>query len=57
MYTPKEPVISPFKRINRPLKTDYYNGTTYNGLRVLASIIIFSIQLKPLLNRAFPNIN
>jgi len=28
-YTPAEPVISPFKPINRPLKTDWYNGTTY----------------------------
>ena len=24
-----EPVISPFKPINRPLKIDRYNGTTY----------------------------
>ena len=29
-YTPREPVILPFKPINRPLKTDWYNGTTYN---------------------------
>ena len=28
-YTPAEPVILPFKPINRPLKTDWYNGTTY----------------------------
>ncbi|WP_289051506.1 hypothetical protein, partial [uncultured Psychrobacter sp.] len=31
-YIPTEPVISPFKPINRPLKTDCYNGTTYNRL-------------------------
>jgi hypothetical protein len=31
-YTPREPAISPLKRINRPLKTDCYNGTTYNRL-------------------------
>ena len=31
-YTPREPAISPFKPINRPLKTDCYNGTTYNRL-------------------------
>ncbi len=24
-----EPAISPSKPINRPLKTDWYNGTTY----------------------------
>ena len=29
-YTPREPVILPFKPINRPLKTDWYNGTTNN---------------------------
>ena len=28
-YTPREPAVSPFKPINRPLKTDRYNGTTY----------------------------
>lgn len=28
-YTPAEPAISPLRRINRPLKTDWYNGTTY----------------------------
>ena len=28
-YTPREPAISPFKPINRPLKTDWHNGTTY----------------------------
>ena len=32
IYTPREPDISPFKPINRPLKTDWYNGTTYNRL-------------------------
>jgi len=31
-YTLREPPISPFKPINRPLKTDWYNGTTYNRL-------------------------
>ena len=31
-YTPTEPPISPFKPINRLLKTDWYNGTTYNRL-------------------------
>ena len=31
-YTPTEPVILPSKPINRPLKTDWYNGTTYNRL-------------------------
>jgi len=28
-YTLAEPAISAFKPINRPLKTDRYNGTTY----------------------------
>ena len=31
-YTLAEPAISPLKPINRPLKTDCYNGTTYNRL-------------------------
>ena len=31
-YTPTEPTISPFKPINRLLKADCYNGTTYNRL-------------------------
>ena len=31
-YTPAEPAVSPQKPINRPLKTDYYNGTAYNRL-------------------------
>ena len=31
-YTPAEPAISPFKHINRLLKTDWYNGTTYTSL-------------------------
>jgi hypothetical protein len=31
-YTPREPAISPFKPIIKPLKTDWYNGTTYNRL-------------------------
>ena len=37
VYTPREPAISPFKPINRPLKTDWYNRTTYN--RPLALIL------------------
>ena len=28
-HIPREPVILAFKPINRPLKTDRYNGTTY----------------------------
>jgi hypothetical protein len=32
MYTPREPANSPIKPINRLLKTDWYNGTTYNRL-------------------------
>ncbi len=36
-YTLREPPISPFKPINRPLKTDWYNGTIDN--RPLALII------------------
>ena len=28
-HTPREPAVSPFKPINRPLKTDRYNVTTY----------------------------
>jgi hypothetical protein len=28
----REPVISPSKPINGPLKTDWYNGTAYNRL-------------------------
>ena len=32
MYTPREPAISPFKPINRLLKTDCYNGTNQNRL-------------------------
>jgi len=31
-YTPVEPVISPFKPINRLLKIDRYNGTTSSTL-------------------------
>ena len=31
-YTLAKPVIPPSKPINRPLKTDWYNGTTYNRL-------------------------
>ena len=31
-YTPREPAISPRKPIDRLLKTDCYNGTTYNRL-------------------------
>ena len=31
-HTPREPAILPFKPINRLLKTDCYNGTTYNRL-------------------------
>jgi len=34
MYTPTEPFILPSEPINRPLKTDWYNGTTYNRLNV-----------------------
>jgi len=29
-HTPTEPAILPFKPINRPLKTDWYNRTTNN---------------------------
>ena len=31
-YPSTKPAISPFKSINRPSKTDCYNGTTYNRL-------------------------
>ena len=42
-YTPTESAISPFKPTNRPLKTDCYNGTTYNRLTKLTALIgIFS---------------
>ena len=34
-HTPREPAISPFKPINRLLKTDRYNGTIYNRPLVL----------------------
>ena len=34
-YTPREPAVSPFKPINRPLKVDCYNGTTYNRLDIV----------------------
>ena len=30
IYSPREPPKKPLKPINRPLKTDCYNGTTYN---------------------------
>ena len=36
-HTPREPTISAFEPINRLLKTDRYNGTTYN--RPLALIL------------------
>jgi hypothetical protein len=36
-YTLAEPSISAFKPINRPLKTDRYNGTTY----IKSSLIIY----------------
>ena len=31
-HTPRQPVTSPFKPINRLLKIDRRNGTTYNRL-------------------------
>jgi len=30
IYSPREPPKKPLKPINRPLKTDFHNGTTYN---------------------------
>lgn len=45
-YTPTEPVIYPFKPINRPPKTDWYNETTYHellsqiGLAALGTLIL-----------------
>ena len=35
-YTPAEPIILPFKPINKPLKTAYICGTTQNRLRCLS---------------------
>ena len=43
-YTPREPVILPFKPINRPLKTDWYNGTTY--IEPMTLIIPYLIKPK-----------
>ena len=34
-YTPREPVVLPSKSINRPLKVDCHNGTTYNRLDIV----------------------
>ena len=55
MYTLREPPISPFKPINRPLKTDWYNGTTYNrllnygtGRRAFALSLAYTQNIKPL---------
>ena len=41
-YTPTEPAVSPFKPINRLLKTDCYNGTTY--IEPMTLIIAYLIK-------------